>query len=207
MEEIKFPVYKKGIYSGTVVRFDSLNSGEVLKDTKRYNVGHYSNNWADCLDKEVWEDVEWDEESKSEIGQPIIEETIDVFVNNFEQYGFKGNFSGEILKECKNGYLTTYVGYYYDTIGRAIGATWDISGYCGQSAFFNNNLTPIVKEWYEEDYWVFVKDRGENSYPNSPQKKFKFAWTEGMCKNLRESGWRLASDEELELMKKHRNKD
>lgn len=204
MEEIKFPVYKKGIYSGIVVRFDSLNSGEVMNGNRRYTSGFYSNTWADCLNKEIWEDLEWVEESKTEVKQPIKS-----FINNFEQYGFKGDFDGEILKEFDD----KFVGFVKEN-GVFYAMEWHKKGNNPAEAFYANfayssqySLTPIVKEWYEEDYWIFVKDRGENSYSNSPQKKFKFAWTEGMCKNLRESGWRLASDEELELMKKHRNKE
>jgi len=206
MEEIKFPVYKKGIYSDIVVRFDSLNSGEVMKGNRRYTSGFYSITWADCLDKEIWEDIEWVEEK--ELEQTISEEPTKTFVNNFEQYGFKGDFDGEILKEI-DGKL---IGYIKEN-GKVLTIEWNNgigtlieAGY--QMIYYSKyNLTPIIKEWYEEDYWIFVKDRGENSYPNSPQKKFKFAWTEGMCKNLRESGWRLANDDELELMSKYRNKE
>lgn len=208
MEEIKFPVYKKGIYSGVVVRFDSLNWGEVMRGTGIYYMGYYSNKWEDCFNNKVWEDIEWVEESKTEIEQTISEEPTKTFVNNFEQYGFKGDFDGEILKEI-DGKL---IGYIKEN-GKVLTIEWNNgigtlieAGY--QMIYYSKyNLTPIIKEWYDEDYWIFVKDRGVEGHPNNPQKKFKFAWTEGMCKNLRESGWRLASDEELELMKKHRNKD
>ena len=210
MEEIKFPVYKKGIYSDIVVRFDSLNCGEVMRGTDIFYMGFYSNKWADCFNNKVWENVEWveEKESKPELEQTISEESTESFVNNFEQYGFKGNFDGEILKELDD----KLIGCILEN-GKVYAMEWYKNGDNSANASYHRihyskyNLTPIVKEWYEEDYWIFVKDRGENSYPNSPQKKFKFAWTEGMCKNLRESGWRLASDEELELMSKYRNRE
>lgn len=211
MEEIKFPIYKKGIYSGTVVRFDSMNSGEVVEDSPLfvYPKGYYSKKWNSCLDTERWKDIEWDEESKTEIKHSIIEAPIETFINNFEQYGFKGNFSGEILKEFDD----KLVGFVKEN-GVFYAMEWHKKGNNPAEAFYANfayssqySLTPIIKEWYDEDYWIFVKDRGAEGHPNNPQKKFKFAWTEGMCKNLRESGWRLASDEELELMVKHRNKE
>ena len=205
MEEIKFPVYKKGIYSGIVVRFDSLNSGRVMRGTGIYYMGYYSNIWEDCFNNKVWEDIEWVEEK--EIEQTISEEPTKTFVNNFEQYGFKGDFDGEILKELDDNLIGCIL-----ENGKVYAMEWYKNGDNPAEASYQKiyysqySLTPIIKEWYEEDYWIFVKDRGENSYPNNPQKKFKFAWTEGMCKNLRESGWRLASDDELELMSKYRNK-
>lgn len=63
--------------------------------------------------------------------------------NNFEEYGFSGDFEGEILKEIGG----IYIGYYIDD-NIIYSCSWIAStGEC--SIDKNFNLTPIKKPWYK----------------------------------------------------------
>ena len=65
--------------------------------------------------------------------------------NNFEEYGFAGNFEGEILKVIDGN----YIGYYKD-LG-IIPTKWHEDGLCFEEEDSDYNLTPIKKEWYEKE--------------------------------------------------------
>ena len=66
--------------------------------------------------------------------------------NNFEMYGFKSNFDGEILKSYYDAYKRKimYLGYYISNTRSFVAATWDKEGYCHQGIDVEYyNLTPI----------------------------------------------------------------
>lgn len=70
-------------------------------------------------------------------------------MNNFKDYGFEGDFEGEILKEYEN----QFVGMVYQNEAN-FGCSWDKKGRCLQPngfGYINMNLKPIKKEWYEKE--------------------------------------------------------
>ena len=104
--------------------------------------------------------------------------------NNFKNYGFTADFSGEILKEVD--------GYY---IGWA-----DVPGYGIQSCKWSKDGTSkyecyrLTPEWFKTDkHWIMTK---EGSPDSKCKRKFKIAWTEEMKDILKETGWRFATEEE-----------
>ena len=78
-------------------------------------------------------------------------------INNFEEFGFTADFEGEILKKIDDTDYEKelYLGYFISKFfGEIISATWDKEGYCFQDKSmgrYGYNLTPIKKEWYEEN--------------------------------------------------------
>jgi len=64
-------------------------------------------------------------------------------INNFEEYGFTGDFEGEILKEVKGWYIG-----WIQRDGVPISQRWDNNGLSQIGVHFN--LTPIKKQWYED---------------------------------------------------------
>lgn len=70
-------------------------------------------------------------------------------LNNFEEYGFTADFEGEILKEGNNGHLNQIYSGYIKTKTETIIAMWNNNGFDIFSSGYN--LTPIKKEWYEDE--------------------------------------------------------
>ena len=67
----KFPVIKKSVLNGVVVRFTSAKSGEVLEGDEG-DIGHHSDGWVDCTDTQQWEDYEMPTPDKA----PLLEMTL-----------------------------------------------------------------------------------------------------------------------------------
>lgn len=123
-------------------------------------------------------------------------------LNNFKEYGFTADFEGEILKEI-DGY---YIGYI--NIFKKHPAVWNKKGTEKFIKQIKYNLTPIKKEWYEDDSHpkskpvaiailkndmnvdhinvLFKHDFNVNSLLKEAQNK--------------PNGWRLATKEETEQL-------
>ncbi len=75
--------------------------------------------------------------------------------NNFEDYGFRGDFKGEIFKEVKgNGRTGTkrFLGHALNGEGVSYPCIWEEWGectFCTSSKTTKYQLTPIKKKWYE----------------------------------------------------------
>ena len=67
-------------------------------------------------------------------------------INNFEGYGFKADFRGEILREVNN----MFIGYIIQD-GCIFPAMWAKNGIEESIRHSEFNLTPIKKEWYERE--------------------------------------------------------
>ena len=70
------------------------------------------------------------------------------YKSNFKDYGFEGNFEGEILKEYENH----FVGMVYQNEGN-LGRSWDKKGKCLQAkgfGYIDMDLKPIEKEEYQK---------------------------------------------------------
>lgn len=129
--------------------------------------------------------------------------------NSFKKYGFEEpEFKGEILKEV-NG---TFVGYIM--VGATLYAptphamTWDYNGRMTMPLLVGDgdrcDLTPIKKEWYEED----------NAFPRLMTDGIRFIVVDGYDKernvlknrhysiSLDTPMLRLATDEEIDSFKK-----
>ena len=57
-EEIKYPIYCKLKYSSLVVKFTGLQSGEVVVNSKHYNIGDKSTTWISHTDTKTWQQLE-----------------------------------------------------------------------------------------------------------------------------------------------------
>lgn len=98
-------------------------------------------------------------------------------------------FNIEILKEIKTNNGLEYYGLVYDNDVTII-VTWNETGECCYKKY------SLHKEYKQT---MFTKLNSEGFYPS---RKFKFSWTADMSKHLEESGWRRATDEEIEGFKK-----
>ena len=64
-EKFKYPIYKKSIVYGQVVKFTSEKEGVIIVAAgdrfSDHEVGHKSNDWVPHTDAEVWEDYAYEE--------------------------------------------------------------------------------------------------------------------------------------------------
>ena len=77
------------------------------------------------------------------------------YKNNFKDYGFEGNFEGEILKE----YEKQFIGMVYQNRGN-YGCSWDKKGKCLQTkgfGYIDMDLKPIKKEEFTYPMWFKSK--------------------------------------------------
>ena len=57
-EEITYPIYYKLKKSSLVVKFTGLQSGEVVVNSKHYNIGDKSTTYRSHTDTDVWQQLE-----------------------------------------------------------------------------------------------------------------------------------------------------
>ena len=72
-EEFKYPIFVKFLINGDIIRFDSLNSGQVvfgMNDT--YEIGYKSDNWSPHINIKVWQILDYDAKRGLYDGQPIL---------------------------------------------------------------------------------------------------------------------------------------
>jgi len=50
-----FPLIAESKTSSLVVLFDDNQSGTVIVESDKYQVGHHCENWVSCFDKEDWD--------------------------------------------------------------------------------------------------------------------------------------------------------
>ncbi len=94
-------------------------------------------------------------------------------INNFEDYGFTANFTGEILKEVDD----YYVGYAYDEEDFLLSVQWDKKGN-SHNGFDNEfKLKPVPKPWFlnevkfpcvivYRDKFYILNNEDDFSYPD-----------------------------------------
>ncbi len=113
--------------------------------------------------------------------------------NSLEQYGFKNpnGYDVEILKVYENNGQKEYVGVIIlkDNI---FPMKWDYEGK-SLTNDWNFNLEPI-----EYKQRLYTKPNNEGFLP---KQKFKVSWTRDMSSSLESTGWRLATNEEIENFK------
>lgn len=80
---------------------------------------------------------------------------------------------------------------YIGCINNNTPAKWSFDGTC----IFPGNTYSLFKEYKQR---IYIK---ENSPGFNPKQKFKISWTEKMSKQLEESGWRLATNDEIDGFK------
>lgn len=99
--------------------------------------------------------------------------------NNFEEYGFTGDFEGEILKQIDDEFFG-WVKDKKDPIFNNV-MTWNDKG----NAYVNNgvtiheyNLTPIKKQWYEkeENFPCLVIDKQNHNEIRVVKENRGFNW-------------------------------
>ena len=66
--------------------------------------------------------------------------------NNFEEYGFTGDFEGEILKKVKD----RLIGYIVVST-KVEPIRWNLNGTSSFTVLEKYNLTPIKKQWYKDE--------------------------------------------------------
>lgn len=106
-----------------------------------------------------------------------------------EDFGFQEpvGFSIEILKVYKSDETTEYIGVINDNIP----AKWNSDGICvNPSAGYN-----LYREYKQRIYTKL------NTPGFFPKQKFKVSWTEKMSQGLEQSGWKLATNEEIDAFK------
>ena len=70
-EEINYPIYYKLKKSSLVVRFTGLQSGEVVVNSKHYNIGDKSTTYRSHTDTDVWQQLDVCEETGFFDGQLV----------------------------------------------------------------------------------------------------------------------------------------
>lgn len=58
IKEFQYPMWFKSISSSLVVRFDNLNSGEVIVGNEVHKIGEYYGSWFEHTNKYHWEEIE-----------------------------------------------------------------------------------------------------------------------------------------------------
>lgn len=58
IKEFQYPMWFKSTFSGVVVKFDNLNSGEVIVGNEVHNIGEYNDAWIEHTNKYHWEEME-----------------------------------------------------------------------------------------------------------------------------------------------------
>lgn len=69
--KVQYPIYCKGKYTGLIVKFDSLKSGIVVKESIEFSVDCYKNNWTPHTDTDTWEQLEVDKITGFYDTQPV----------------------------------------------------------------------------------------------------------------------------------------
>lgn len=113
--------------------------------------------------------------------------------NSLEQYGFKNpnGYDVEILKVYETNGQKEYVGVIVFK-GDIIPMKWDYEGK-SLADNWNFNLEPI-----EYKQRIYTKPNNDGFLP---KQKFKVSWTRDMSSALESTGWRLATNEEIENFK------
>lgn len=109
--------------------------------------------------------------------------------SNLEDYGFQepDSFTVEILKVFKSDESTEYIGVINDNIP----AKWNSEGEC----LYPSSVYNLYREYKQR---IYTK---QNTPGFFPKQKFKISWTEKMSLGLEQSGWKLATNEEIDLFK------
>ena len=58
IKEFQYPMWFKSTVSGVVVKFDNLNSGEVIVGNDVHKIGEYNDAWVEHTNKYHWEEIE-----------------------------------------------------------------------------------------------------------------------------------------------------
>ena len=113
--------------------------------------------------------------------------------NSLEQYGFKNSngYDVEILKVYENNGQKEYVGVIVLN-NNIFPMKWNYEGK-SLTDDLDFNLEPI-----EYKQRLYIKHNTEGF---KPEKKFKVSWTRDMSSSLESTGWRLATNEEIENFK------
>lgn len=139
----------------------------------------------------------WDSSKKAvnvpEIKFELGEEEKSESKNSLEQCGFKNpnGYDIEILKVYENNGQKEYVGVIVFE-GDIIPMKWDYEGK-SLTDDWNFNLEHI-----EYKQRLYTKPNNEGFLP---KQKFKVSWTRDMSSSLESTGWRLATNEEIEKFK------
>lgn len=96
-------------------------------------------------------------------------------------------FKVEILKIFGGVGFVEYIG----TINECIPAKWNSEGIC----LIPSEKYNLYKEYKQK---IYTKP---NSHGFHPKQKFKISWTENMSQGLEQSGWKLATNEQIEGFK------
>lgn len=168
--------------------FEEYAEDTAFEEDDVLNISHEANEaiWIGCAYAEGLEIKFELEEEKSEPK------------NSLEQFGFKNpnSYDVEILKVYENKGKKEYVGsiilknsnIFEDDI---IPMKWNSEGKALLGLDFN--LEPI-----EYKQRIYTKPNNEGFLP---KQKFKVSWTRDMSDSLESTGWRLATNEEIERFK------
>ena len=142
--------------------------------------------WYDYVDRLGNEEFVLDISLKEECN--IFEESL-IHKDNLEALGFltPETFNARIFSIYKSDKTTEYIG----VVNKNIPAKWLADGTCVNPS---KGYT-LYKEYKQKIYTKL------NSPGFSPKQKFKVSWTEKMSISLEQSGWKLATNEEIDGFK------
>lgn len=146
--------------------------------TKRHN------DVFNLLANEGLEEVHW-YNYEDKIGEEFSFEFNIKSLSCIEDFGFQepAGFSVEILKVYKSDETIEYIGVINDNIP----AKWNAEGEC----LYPSIAYKLYKEYKQR---IYTK---QNTPGFFPKQKFKVSWTEKMSQGLEQSGWKLATNEEI----------
>ena len=139
--------------------------------------------YSDKLGEEFILDISLKEEFEEESDESL------TYRGNLESLGFltPETFNAQIFSIYQSTNTTEYIG----VVNKNIPAKWLADGTCVSPS---KGYT-LYKEYKQRIYTKL------NSSGFNPKEKFKVSWTEKMSIGLEQSGWRLATNEEIEGFK------
>lgn len=152
------------------------------------HLDYVANDVFNLLAKDGLEEVHW-YSYMNRVGEEF---SFDVNVKslaNTEDFEFQEpvGFTVEILKVYKSVETTEYIGVINDNIP----AKWNVEGVCLYPSIAYN----LYREYKQRIYTKL------NTPGFFPKQKFKISWTEKMSQGLEQSGWKLATNEEIDVFK------
>jgi hypothetical protein len=182
--EENFNALKKFGLAGYHSDWESISNEHNFLDTDILfigaNVSYFS--WYDYSDK-LGEEFVFNISSKEESEESL------TYRGNLESLGFiePETFNAQIFSIYKSANVTEYIG----VINKIIPAKWLEDGTC-----VNPSKGYTLYKEYKQKIYTKLNAPGFN-----PKQKFKISWSEKMSLGLEQSGWRLATNDEIQGFK------
>lgn len=173
---------------------------ENFNALKKIGLSNYHSDWESISDEHNFLDTDilliadevnyfhWYDYADRDGDEFVLEESL-IHRGNLESLGFltPETFNAQIFSIYNSANETEYIG----VVNKNIPAKWVSDGTCVNPS---KGYT-LYKEYKQKIYTKL------NSSGLKPKQRFKISWSEMMSLGLEQSGWRLATNEEIESFK------